>query len=117
MKTELNSHKERSKIFSKRLSNVEPSTINVSFDMMQNQAIPKLSVIDTFYSRQAWIYNLTFVINFKENQSSDNCFLYTWLETQSGRGPNEVCSVILDFLERLENRLKHMPDPPTTFIF
>lgn len=32
--------------------------------------------------------------------------MYTWLETQSGRGPNEVCSTLIHFLEQLENKLK-----------
>jgi len=40
-----------SKIFSKTMLNVKPGSVNVSFDMMQNQPIPKLSVTDTFYSR------------------------------------------------------------------
>lgn len=114
MKNNLIIHKENSKVFSRMLSTVEPGCINVCFDMIQNQPIPKLSVTDTFYSRQVWLYNLTFVVTSAENQSVESCYLYTWLETDSGRGPNEVCSAIFDFLERLENRLKNMTEPPTT---
>lgn len=44
--------------------------------MMQTQPIPKLSVTDVFYSRQVWIYNLTFVIS-DSNQDKENCILYT----------------------------------------
>lgn len=62
------------------MSNVRPGSIHVSFDMMQNQPLPKLSGTDTFYSRQIWLYNLTFVINSEQYQSPDNCYLYTWLE-------------------------------------
>jgi len=81
--------------------NVKPGEINDSFDMMQNQAIPKFFVTDTFYSRQIWVYNLTFVINFgNSDQSSKNCYLYTWVESESGRGPNEICSALLNFLEQ-----------------
>jgi len=61
-------------------------TISVAFDMMQNQPLPKLSVTEVFYSRQVWLYNLTFVITSAEHQTIDNCFLYTWLESDSGRG-------------------------------
>jgi len=60
---------------------------NILLDMMQNQPLPKLSITKTFYSRQIWIYNLTFVIN-SEFQNPDNCFTHTWLETESRRSPN-----------------------------
>jgi len=73
--------------------------------MMQTQPIPKLSVTDVFYSRQVWIYNLTFVIS-DSNQDKENCILYTWNESDSGRGPNEVCSALIDFLDLLEIRIK-----------
>ena len=41
-----------------------------------------------------------------DHQTAENVDLYTWLETQSGRGPNEVCSALSHFLEQLENKLK-----------
>lgn len=73
--------------------------------MMRNQPLPKLSVTDTFYSRQAWVYNLTFVIMSENDQSKDNCYLYTWHEGESGRGPNEIGSALI-ILEILEERYK-----------
>jgi hypothetical protein len=76
--------------------------------------LPKLSVTNTFYSRQVWLYNLTFVINSEQYQSPDNCYLYTWLENESGRGLNEIFSALLNFLEKLEERLKQNLNPPTT---
>lgn len=104
---ELQNYKINSKIFSKTMLNVKPGSVNVSFDMMQNQPIPKLAVTDTFYSRQVWLYNLTFYINFSNSeQNSENCQLYTWVESESARGPNEVCSILLHFLEKLEERIK-----------
>jgi len=107
LNNELQSHKICSKIFSKTMLNVKPGSVNVSFDMMQNQPIPKLSVTDTFYSRQIWLYNLTFCINFSNSeQSPENCHLYTWVESESARGPNEVCSILLHFLEKLQERIK-----------
>lgn len=113
LKRELKNHKEQSKIFPKMMSNVKSGTIHVSFDIMQNQPLPKLSVTDVFYSRQVWLYNLTFVINSEKYQSPDNCYLYTWKENESGRGPNEICSALLNFLEKLEDRLSQYSNPPT----
>ncbi|KAE9522132.1 hypothetical protein AGLY_017476 [Aphis glycines] len=81
--------------------------------MMQNQPLPKLSVTEVFYSRQVWLYNLTFVITSAERQTIDNCFLYTWLESNSGRGPNEITSILIEFLTELENRLSSLENPPT----
>jgi len=105
MKLELKTHQALSKFFFKMMYEKNENEIICSFDMMQNQALPKLSVTDTFYSRQAWLYNLTFV-SISDHQTAENVDLYTWLETQSGRGPNEVCSALLHFLEQLENKLK-----------
>jgi len=82
--------------------------------MMQNQPLPKLPVTDTFNSRQIWLYNLTFVKNSEQFQSPEICYLYTWLENESGRGPNEVCSALLHFLEKIEERPKQYPNSPTT---
>lgn len=47
-----------------------------------------------------------------ENQTAENVDLYTLLETQSGRGPNEVCSALLHFLVKLEHKLKASGQSP-----
>lgn len=112
LKLQLSIHQRRAKKFFELLKEQSPDSINCSFDMMQTQPIPKLSVTDVFYSRQVWIYNLTFVIS-DLNQGPDNCILYTWNETDSGRGPNEVCSALVNFLNLLENKLKNENTPPT----
>jgi len=80
---------------------------------MQTQPLPKLSVTDVFYSRQVWLYNLTFVIS-DSNQKPENCILYSWNKTESGRGPNKVRSALIHFSKSLENRLKTSESPPTT---
>jgi len=64
-------------------------------------------VTETFYSKQVWLYNLTFVIYSENNQSKKNCFLYTWLETESGRGPNEIVSALIHSLNILGTILKY----------
>jgi len=113
LELELLIHKKKAKRFFELLKETEPGSINCSFDMMQTQPIPKLSVTDVFYSRQVWIYNLTFVIS-DSNQDKENCILYTWNESDSGRGPNEVCSALIDFLDLLENRIKANETQQTT---
>jgi len=80
---------------------------------MQTQPLPKLSVTEVIYSRQVWLYNLTFVISESNHGPAEN-YLYTWTETESGRGPNEVCSALIDFLDLLETKVKTYESPPTT---
>lgn len=87
-------------------------SIKISFDMMQSQSLPKLSITETFYSRQIWSYNLSFVLN-SELQNPDSCFMYTWLKTQIRRGPNEVTSALMNFLETLDNQLQTQENHPT----
>ncbi len=35
-----------------------------------------------------------------------NCFSYTWVESEAGRGSNEICSALLDFLKKIERRAR-----------
>ncbi|XP_029341362.1 uncharacterized protein LOC115033248 [Acyrthosiphon pisum] len=58
--------------------------------VMKEKAMVKGMVVNG-KSRQVWIYNLTFLIS-DSNQDKENCILYTWNESDSGRGPNEVYS-------------------------
>lgn len=107
LQVELKEYKAKSKFFSKIKTIHSDDTIQVSFDMMQNQKLT-----GTFYSRQVWLYNLTFVINSENNQSKENYFLYTWLETESGRGLNEIRSALTHFLNILETRYKNRINQP-----
>ncbi|KAL4107143.1 hypothetical protein QTP88_018575 [Uroleucon formosanum] len=108
----LSLHKEQSKHFHRIMKLENKNTINIAFDMMQNQPIPKLSVTEVFYSRQVWVYNLTFVLT-TEKQIPQNCHMYTWTETESGRGPNEVGSALIHFLKMLEDKFQNKEDAPT----
>lgn len=64
-------------------------------------------------THQIWIYHLTFVIS-DSNQDKENCILYTWNESDSGRGPNAVHSALIDCLDLLENRIKSNEIQQTT---
>lgn len=68
--------------------------IKICFDCQQNQPLPKLSVGEVFYSRQALLYNLC-IVQHKPNmkQNKDDIEFYVWLENQSGRGANEIAII------------------------
>ena len=100
--TDLRVHKLRASKFFDLLRNTQPDTITISFDMQQNQPLPKLSVGEVFYARQVWLYNLTFVRQ-GAKQDKQNVDIYTWLETQSGRGSNQVASGLLNYLDKIED--------------
>lgn len=118
LQRDLSVHKANAKKFFQLLQERKPGTVSVSFDMMQNQPLPKHNVTDVFYSRQVWVYNLTFVICSEGNEGKDNNFLYTWTETEAARGPNEVCTCLLNFLHTLEDRYKEAnPVPHTLRLF
>ena len=70
--------------------------------MQQNQPVPKLSISEVFYSRQVWLYNFTIM---KIEQGQNDIHFYTWLETQAARGANEICSVLVAYLKKLDDEL------------
>lgn len=98
-------HKLRAKRFYELLKENNSDTVTVAFDMQQNQPLPMLRVSETFYARQIWLYNLTFIIH-EAQQRRENCFIYVWTENQSGRGSNEIVSALRSFLKTLEERVK-----------
>lgn len=109
-------HKLRAKRFFSLLNNYdnekiynEDTVIKICFDCQQNQPLPKLSVGEVFYSRQAWLYNLCIMQHKpKQNQTNqtkqdkDDIEFYVWLENQSGRGANEIASALQNYLKKLE---------------
>ncbi len=88
-----------------RESKEKCDTLTVIFDMQQNQPLPKTGLNDEYYRRQLWFYNLAFIIH-EEEQSIKNVRFYTWGEYDAGKGSNEVCSALLNFLSRLQARIR-----------
>lgn len=97
-------HKRRAKMFYELLKVESEDFMTVAFDMQQNQPLPMVRVSEAFYARQIWLYNLTIIIHEKK-QNKNNTFIYTWTENQSGRGSNEVASVLHYFLTALEQKM------------
>lgn len=94
--TKIKLHRLRAKKFYGLLKEVNDNEIKVSFDMEQNQPLPKLRVGEVVYARQIWVYNLTFVL-MQETQDATNTSVYTWTEDQSGRSSNDVVSALHKF--------------------
>lgn len=98
-------HKMRAKAFFKYMNTHKENTFKVCFDCQQNQPLPKMSIGEVFYSRQVWLYNLGIVHHQQKKQSREDTNFYVWLETQSGRGCNEIASGLFHYLSKLENTL------------
>lgn len=107
LKTEYKLHRHRAKRFYQELGKrkSDPSVLCIIFDMQQNQPLPKCNISEAYYKRQLWVYNLTFVIH-KKKQGRKNIFIYSWLESERGKGSNEVCSALNDLLHRLRFRIR-----------
>ncbi len=80
-------------------------TLNVVFDLQQTQPIPKRNISEAFYRRQVWLYNFGIIIDGDEIRKR-KCFLYSWDESQAGRGSNKVCSAVMNFLHRVLHRVR-----------
>lgn len=66
----------------------------IAFDYMQNLPLPFLPVQEMFYLRKLWFYVFNvYVIK------NDKAYFYTYPEGEGNKGPNDVCSMVLDFIE------------------
>lgn len=92
--TELRVHKLRAKQFHLLMKQEEQDSQVFCFDMQQVQNLPKLPLGEAYYLRQLAFYNFC-VTDYKTLSPS----FYTWNETQSGRGANEIASALVHFLK------------------
>lgn len=78
-------------------------TVAVEFDYGQNLPLPKLNVTDQFYKRLLWlnIFNI-------HVYNDDKSFMYYFLETQSKKNPNSVCSMLNDAFMKLKQQYPQM---------
>lgn len=103
-------HKLRAEKFFSLLNDTqdEDNVIKICFDCQQNQPLPKLSVGEVFYSRQAWLYNFCVMRHKPKTKQTKNDIrqilvqFYVWLENQSGRGANEIASALQRYLKKVE---------------
>ncbi|KAJ9600387.1 hypothetical protein L9F63_009315 [Diploptera punctata] len=98
---ELLVHKRRAKKFYSKMENVKNickernDVMAIAFDFMQNMPLPFIPVQEMFYLRKLWYY----VFNIHDIGRGTSIF-YTYTEGEALRGPNEVCSCLLDSLTR-----------------
>ncbi len=99
-------HKLKAKKFYMELkeARLRCDTLAVTFDLQQTQPLPRTNVTEAFYKRQMWLYNLAIVVHCRD-QSQKNVFMYSWTENERGRGSNEICSALRDFLKRIKKRV------------
>ncbi|KAL4099054.1 hypothetical protein QTP88_023549 [Uroleucon formosanum] len=95
IKFELQAHSKKSQLFFQKMASKSDNVVSVAFDTMQTQPLPKLGVTDVFFCLQIWLYNITFVINSKGIENPNTCYTHTWLETVSGRGPDDFQDKII----------------------
>lgn len=91
-------HRRRAKKFYHQIkSDTEdknPKILSLSFDYMQNLTVPLIPVQETYYLCQVNI-NVFCIHNNKKN----NAKIYLYHEGQGRKGPNEVCSFLMDYLD------------------
>lgn len=113
--TELLVHRSRSCKFYKLMSTkLDESTLMISFDLMQNQALLKSLMGEAYYARQLWLYVLG-IIKHKPSgkrgipgeQSRKDVHFYTRGEQEMGRGANQVTNALKHFLD---DRLQRSPE-------
>lgn len=79
-----------------------PDTLIIEFDYAQNLPLPKLNITSQFYKRLLWLFN--FNVHCHNDKSST---FYCFLETDSKKGPNTVCSFVYNFITE---KLKDFPN-------
>ena len=63
-----------------------------TFDLQKTMPTPALTTSVAYYKRQLWTYNLGV-----HSCTSDDVFMYMWLEGQAGRGSQEIGSCLLKY--------------------
>lgn len=100
--TDLRLHKYRAKKFYEELKTFPDGTLTINFDLMQNQPLPKTPIGEAFYARQIWYYIFAVVIhNERGSLNKDNVHFYRWVESEYGRGSNEILSCLSHFLHQV----------------
>ncbi|KAK5648038.1 hypothetical protein RI129_002930 [Pyrocoelia pectoralis] len=91
---DLTIHKFRGKQFYLLMKDNPENTLNLCFDLQQVHNLPKLPIQEAYYSLQLAFYAFCIV-----NVTTNVPTFYTWNETQSGRGSNEIGSAVFHFLK------------------
>ena len=83
--------------------NEPDSHILISFDLQQNLPTPHINTGLVFYLRQLWVYNLGI-----HNVGNGNGYMCMWSENVASRGSDEVASCLLNYVQSLRVKPKHL---------
>lgn len=103
-------HKRRAKKFFKTMESVrhqcleDSEVAGISMDFMMNLQLPEIPVQETFYLRQ-----LTMNVFNIHDIKTQHAKIYVYHEGVAKKGPNEVCSFLLDYMNNEINpNVKHL---------
>lgn len=105
---ELMIHKRRAKKFYNQLKKerdckTEPHVLSLCMDYMQNIQLPQIPVQETFYLRQLTV-NVFCIHDIKKNTA----MTYLYHEGTTNKGSNELCSLLMDYLENVTPEIKEI---------
>lgn len=90
--------------FAQEKCKTDDKFLGLSYDYMQNVPLPIIPVQDLFYLRQ-----LTVSIFCVSNLRTGKNVLFMYHEGHGGKGPNEVCSFILKYIEEyVDDKIEHL---------
>lgn len=103
-------HKRKAQSFYNKKKNArlegkrEPDRLSIAMDFQKNISLPKVSTNDVYYRRQLSVFSF----NIHILHSGESIF-YTYPETVSKKGPNEVVSFLVHFLYNyVSDTVKHL---------
>ncbi|CAG9773429.1 unnamed protein product [Ceutorhynchus assimilis] len=85
----------------------EGTILFINFDMQKTLPLPKLSTSVAFYLRQVWLYNLG-IHCVSKGDTFGKGFFHLWTEDKGSRGPEEVGSSVLSFLQSINIENDHL---------
>ncbi|XP_065641134.1 uncharacterized protein LOC136073391 [Hydra vulgaris] len=98
-------HRTKARKFYSLLNDIYPNEITICFDMMENLVLPKLSIGEAYYSRQAYFYVLGVVIHKGDkSQPVNDIYFFTWMECENRKDSNMICSAIEHLLKKCFKR-------------
>lgn len=104
--TEQAVHNRRAKAFFDILKEKKEGLMTFSYDCEKNLVLPKVPDQKAYYSRQVYCYNFTVVKgSSKCPLNKNNVFTYSWLESESLKGSNEIASAVYHCLKRNESTM------------
>lgn len=100
-------HLRRARKFYSKLEEVtnliktDDTVFGICIDYMQNLQLPSIPIQEAFYLRQL-VVNVFCIHNLKDNSAT----FYLYNEGIAAKGPNEVCSFLMDYLKNIPENVK-----------